>query len=194
MIIQFAPNLSLKLGKAEGEESLRHRHEDLAILGELGINSLCFVNAVDDEGEISAAHGLGSRYVGSHEFRLSDADTRMQDGVFQLGRNILRIRHLAMGHRHGDLPAQMLLVEAERLPAVPAIVNVGVKFHGRSLQLCRLLAGGETHRSQSEKDRSLELPETTREVPLEDRTWEKASRYQGTSSIPRSGPPTSRGR
>lgn len=54
-----------ELGKAEGEESLLHGHEDLAAVGERSVNSLRLVYAADHEGKIGATHGLTTRDVGA---------------------------------------------------------------------------------------------------------------------------------
>src|SRR5512133_4253792 len=49
------------------------------------------------------------------------------------GRNLARVRHLAMRGQHRDLPAQMLGVELESLATVAAIVEIRVDLHAMPL-------------------------------------------------------------
>ena len=41
----------------------------------------------------------------------------------------LLIGRLAVLHHHGDLPAEVLLVKPERVGAVAAVIQIGVKLH-----------------------------------------------------------------
>jgi len=115
-----------ELSKAKGEKSLRHGHENLAAVGEHSIDPFRFVCAVNDQGKISAPHGLSAGDIRSHKFRLSDVYAGMEDGVFPIGWTSIRIRPLAVGHHHGDLSAKMLFVEAECLLAGAGIVHIRV--------------------------------------------------------------------
>src|SRR5437868_6215572 len=53
----------------------------------------------------------------------------MEDRVFPFGRDVSRIRPLAVGHAHRDLPPEMLFVEAECLFAVTAVIEICVELH-----------------------------------------------------------------
>lgn len=52
-----------------------------------------------------------SRHVTSHEIRLSNTKTRMQDSALLAAQDVLRVWLLAMGHHHSDLSAEILFVE-----------------------------------------------------------------------------------
>jgi hypothetical protein len=122
------PKLIAQHGKPVSEERLLHRHKDLAAIGKESKNTLSFAGGVDREGEINAAHWLKTfrGHITSHQVGLTDALPGIQDGVFLIGRYILRIRLLAMGHHHGDLSAEMLFIETESLRAIAAVIEVGV--------------------------------------------------------------------
>ena len=56
------------------------------------------------------------------------ADSRVQHAANRIG-STAALRLLAVMHQHRDLPAEMLLVEFERLLAVAAVVQVGLELH-----------------------------------------------------------------
>ena len=114
-------------GEAVGEEGLLHGHEDLAAVGEKGVDALGFDCAVEEERKVGAADGLEAvgRDVGADELGFSEADAGVEDGVFPVGCDVLGIGLLIVGHHHGDLSAEMLFVEVEGLFAVTAKVEIG---------------------------------------------------------------------
>src|SRR2546426_6079258 len=67
----------------------------------------------------------------------------VEDGLLPVGRYVGLIRLLLMRHHHRDLAAKVLLVEAERLLALPGVVDRSEE-HTSELQspcnlVCRLL-------------------------------------------------------
>src|SRR5207237_2447645 len=56
-------------------------------------------------------------------------DAGVKHGVPPIGRDVPRVWLFAMPHHHRDLAAEVLLVEAERLLAVPTVVEIDVEFH-----------------------------------------------------------------
>ena len=53
----------------------------------------------------------------------------MQDGVLQFWFDPALIGRLPVRHHHAHLPAQVLLVEAERLGALAGEIHVSMHFH-----------------------------------------------------------------
>src|ERR1700683_845344 len=110
------------------EECFLHRHEDLTSIEKQSKNTLGVAAGVHGEGEINAAHRLKTfrTNVTSHQFGFANAHAGIQDGVFLVGRYVLCIGLFALGHHHGDLAAQMFLIETERLRAISTVVEIGM--------------------------------------------------------------------
>jgi len=114
--------------KPGSEIRLLHFHEDLAAGREHRINAFCFCGGVKTQGQIGASHWLGRWNVGSHEDRTANLNTRVQNFGLPVIWNVW-IRLLFVRLHAGDLSAEVLLVEAERLSAIARVVDVDIKFH-----------------------------------------------------------------
>ena len=68
---------------------------------------------------------LGALVV-SHYVWFVGAVQVISGALFLIGRYVLCIRLLAMGHHHRDLPAEMLFIETESLRAITAVVEISV--------------------------------------------------------------------
>src|SRR6266516_1133989 len=81
-------------GKARREKGLLHLHKDLTAVRKERVETFRFLGAVDSEGQIGAPHELGPGNVGSHEHRLANRDTSVEDGLLPIGRYVGLIRLL----------------------------------------------------------------------------------------------------
>src|SRR5438477_2851797 len=135
-------------GKARREEGLLHLHEDLTAVRQQGVQELRLLGAIRGERKIGTAHGLEPvrRNVRSHEHRLAELDAGVKHGVPPIGRDVPRVWLFAMPHHHRDLAAEVLLVEAERLLAVPTVVEIDVEFHINRDSTRRVPCTNETSR------------------------------------------------
>jgi hypothetical protein len=132
--------------EAEGKKGLLHGHEDLAALREQAMNPFRLIYAADGERKIDTSHRLKSRRrnIAAHDLRPVKDHVGVEDAF--RGRWILWAWLLAVLHHRDNLAAQVLFVEAERLLAVAAVVEIGVHFHrGVSSRDPRSISGLTTY-------------------------------------------------
>src|SRR3990172_7363531 len=65
----------------------------------------------------------------THASRLQNHTLAVEDLAVPLSWRLGWCRLLAVAHQHRDLSAEVLLVEAERLLAVAAVIEIGVQLH-----------------------------------------------------------------
>src|SRR6266496_852131 len=111
------------------EKRLLHFHEDLATLAQQRVEPLRLLRAVHPQRQIRAAHRLSPRDVRPHEDRVPNLDARVQDRVLPVGWNAGLIRLVRVRAHHGDLAAEVLLVEPKCGCARAGIIDVDVELH-----------------------------------------------------------------
>src|SRR5688500_13068055 len=114
------------------EERFLHAHEDLSAFCQQGVEPLRLFNAIHDQREVGAPHGLEavSRYVRAKEDRLADCDPCLYDRVLPFWRNLTRRRKLAIRGDRRDRGAEVRHVEFDRLATVATEGEIRVKLHG----------------------------------------------------------------
>jgi hypothetical protein len=76
------PETITKLAETRSKESLLHRHEHLAPVGERRKDALGLAVALCFQSQVRTSHWFGFRDVGASKFSASNGYTGMEDGVF----------------------------------------------------------------------------------------------------------------
>src|SRR5438874_10701543 len=112
-----------QLAEPRGEEGLLKRCVHLPALGQQLVNSLGICGRIERETEVDAADLLKHRWghVIAGQDRVANVDPCMDDRIARVAR---RAGCLTLMHHHDDLAAEVLFVEAKRVLAVSAEVEL----------------------------------------------------------------------
>src|SRR5438477_557367 len=119
----------LHLRKAEGKESLFHRHQDPSPIGKRGENLLCLYVAIHSQRQVSAAHRFSVWDVCCHQFRVANRNAGVQHRVLPFRAHRALVGRLRVRHHHANLCSEMPLVVAEGLGAFATEIHVSIHSH-----------------------------------------------------------------
>src|SRR5687767_8535094 len=143
-----SPELVTQHGEAIGKRRPLQLHEDLSAVRKEGVHALCFRLTVEAEREVGASHRFALWNVSTHQYGCADLDAGVQHLVLPVGGQI-GIGQFPMPVYSGDPAIEVFLIEAERVLAVSAVIQVDIESHFESLRSCHCYRNGKQQAAPS---------------------------------------------